>query len=127
GKRIRFENTFPLLRFDTELVQISFFYSRYKACINAYRFLTFHIICFKVPAVKVAYNSNTERIRRPYCEIETFLAFVDHLMCTHLLINLIMVALTEQILIQLSDLKRLQFLLCAFSLFHKSHLIAHFL
>ena len=66
-------------------------------------------------------------IRRPYCEIDTFLAFVDHLMCTHLLINLIMVALTKKILVKFSDLIRLYLFICAFFLNHKAHLAARIL
>ena len=126
-KRICFKNAFPLLCLNAELVQISLFHARYKTGIDADRFLTLHIIRLKIPAVKIAYNRNSAGIRCPNSEVYALLAFVSNLMCAHLFINLIMVALTEEILIQLSDLKRLQFFLCAFSLFHKSHLIAHFL
>ena len=126
-KWIRLKDPLSLLRLDTELVQIALLYARHKTGVDPQRFLTLHVISLKIPAVEIAHYGNPAGIWSPHCKIDAFLAFIDNFMRAHLLINFVMIALTEQILVQFSDLKRLKFFLCAFSLFHKSHLIAHFL
>ena len=120
-KWIRLEDPFALLRLDTELVHIPLLYTRHKTGVDPERFLPFHIVGLKIPAVEVAHYGNTAGMRGPHCKIDALFAFIDNFVCAHLLIDLIVVALSEEILVQFADLKGLRFFLfCAFFRFHKA-------
>ena len=120
-KWIRLEDPFALLRLDAELIQSALLYTRHKTGVDPERFLAVHIVGLKIPAVKVAHYGNPAGMRRPHCKIDALFAFTDNFVCAHLLIDLIVVALSEEILVQFTDLKGLHlFLFCAFFRFHKA-------
>ena len=120
-KWIRLEDPFALLRLNTELIQRALLYTRHKTGVDPERFLAVHIVGLKIPAVKIAHYGNPAGMRRPHCKIDALFAFTDNFVRAHLLIDLIVVALSEEILVQFADLKGLRFFLfCAFFRFHKA-------
>ena len=112
AKRICLEYKLSLISLHTELVHIIFLHIRNKTSIYAKRFSSLHRIRFHIPLIEIAHHGHGTRMRRPHCKIYTFFFSFLHLMGAQLLIDLIVITLSEKIMIQFSDFIWFCFSLC---------------
>ena len=89
---------------NVKFIQLSDLRSRYKCLINANGSNFFHGILLRIPFVEFTYNRNRLCIRCPHCKINPFFPVLRIWMCSQLPVNIIIRALTKQILVKLRKL-----------------------
>ena len=89
---------------NVKFIQLSNLRSRYKCLINTNGSNFFHGILLCVPFIELTYNRNRLCIRCPHCKINSFFPVLCIRMCSQLPVNIIIRALTEQILVKLRKL-----------------------
>ena len=89
---------------NVKFIQLSDLRSRYKCLINTNGSNFFHGILLRIPFVEFTYNRNRLCIRCPHCKINPFFPVLRVRMCSQLPVNIIIRALTEQILVKLRKL-----------------------
>ena len=89
---------------NAELVHLVLFCAFHKTGIDSYRIIPLHHIRSQIPIIKLANDRYFLCVRCPHCKICTLFISIINQVCTQFFINLIMIALSQQILIQFANL-----------------------
>ena len=101
--RIRLVKSLSILRGNIKLIELSHLRIRHKTFENADFTHLRHGIGILLPVIKLPYDRNALCIGRPYGKINPFMSVQSHGMGAHFFIDIIVSALSEQILIQFTE------------------------
>ena len=109
GKRICLIKLLAFFRQNIIFVETAFLNSGHKSFPDSQRLQPLHGSHSRVPAVKISDYMDVFRMGRPDGKINALFSLSFGQMCAQLFVNVIMGSLTEEILIQLADLKNFLF------------------
>ena len=100
----------PVLGPDHILVDLALLHARHEALVDAAGLQRKHVIGLRIPLIPVTDDGNRLGMRCPDRKVNALLSLQHRRMGTHLLINLIMLSLSEKIPVKLRDKHRVQLL-----------------
>ena len=95
--RIRFVKHITLLCCNGIFICFTFLHIFDESFENTALFKRDHVVGSRIPCISVTNDGNCFGMRRPYCEMPSLLAIMNRRMRTHLLVDLIISSLSEQI------------------------------